>query len=301
MNLPLILSTLTTVIETEQQVNTQVISSPVTGFFGTPIPYVLIGCIFVAAVVFLVLGFRIDKMRMVSLLMIPTLLLLGTASEIALYLIVGDNALWWCDPERYSFGECLLRVLPLVLIIALQLCSFYFYKLLVSDNSSEDLSWKPTLVGIVVSVPIVAIGANVLHYAADMTWESAITWSCIASLIFLGICLLITIRRNVSILGVIGGVSFSIFTLIYMGNAVVAVAVLVALIIKLFSQVILISAGIVIFGLMSRTGLLSGGGGGGKNPGAGSWKYKDRDGVMHHGTEGRDAANERISKRTKEM
>ncbi len=191
-----------------------------------------------------------------------------------------------------------------MIVVAIQLCSFYFYKRLLDEGSADDLVWKPTLVGIVSSVPVVGIGANVLHYAADMEWTTAITWSCAASVLFLIICLLVTIRRNVKAIGFAGGVSFSIFTLIYMGNAVVAVAVLVALILKLFSQVALITAGIVGFGLLSRMGHFGGGGGGtgnyNKNPGAGQHRFKDKDGIMHHGTEGRDAANERIEKRLEE-
>lgn len=219
-------------------------------YFGSMTPYLIIAALFVLAMGFMLLGFKSDAFRIPALIIVPICILLASLFEIWAYWVLGSNAFWWCDYDRYGFWGSLLRVLPFIIFVAFQLFSIKLYMTLITDDDDNDLSVKPMLISIGISVPVflvtAIIFAGLLHM--DSPWAEIITIASFFITLLIGI--FISFKRNIEELGKLKGLMFSLFGIVWSTGAVVAIFGLLVVLFKLIIQVVAILLAFIILPLV---------------------------------------------------
>lgn len=244
-------------------------------FFATFTPYAIIALLFVAAIVFMVLGMKSKVVRKISLYVVPACMIVASGLEIWAYSTLGSDAFWWCSVERYGFWGSLLRAIPFVVFVAFQLYSIKGYELLLLDKGSDTkLSIKPTAISLAICIPVTVIAIIGMTLIGNEGVLRDVV-SVMAFLLSFGIGILISLRKNIKILGKFSGMLFTIFSIVYIIASIIAVIGLIIVAIELIFQILMIVAGIlgVAFAAGSSGGS-SGGGGGGNNQ---KWRSRIRE------------------------
>ncbi len=105
-------------------------------FWGTMTPYYVIALLLIVATVACYIPIRSKLLRWCSAIVVPAMLLIAGYMEIVLFSKLGaDNVVWWCDLDHVGFFSALLRLFPFVLVLFLQIHSFFCL--------SEFCVWPP--------------------------------------------------------------------------------------------------------------------------------------------------------------
>lgn len=261
-------------------------------FFATMTPYWIIAILFLAAMLLVWLGLTAAAMRPIAQRAVPACLLVASVLEIWAYSVLGSSAFWWCDPERYGFFGSLFRAIPFVAFVAFQLYSIKLYMHLLTGEEENDLSIKPMLISIGVSVPVFLIvtfgAAGLLDLRSPWLEIIGIT----AFLVSLGIGMFISTQRNIGVLGKSRGLAFSLFGIVWSIGALVAIVGLVIVIFKLIFQVL-----IIIAGLFATAFAMGGGKDGGGSDNTPRPMFYDKSGGRHMYDYQAEEANRKIDER----
>ena len=91
--------------------------------------------------------------------------------EIAVYMTVGTKCLWWCTGDDLGFFGKLLREIPLIVFLVLQVLQAFFYKLFMDNYLQRNLSIMPTAIGFLCVLPV-CIVLYIILSIVDVTKES---------------------------------------------------------------------------------------------------------------------------------
>ena len=175
--------------------------------------------------------------------------------------------------DNYGFFGSLLRAIPFCLFVAFQLYSIKLYErmLLADKNSDEKLSIKPMAISLAVCLPLTL--AIVFGLAAlDVNTILRDALSVVAFFVSLGIGLFISMRKNIKILGVVAGVAFTVFGIVYILASIVAVIGLGIVLFEIILQILIICGAILGLAFVASQG---GGGGGRKGTSSAAWQTSD--------------------------
>lgn len=190
-----------------------------------------------------------------SAIIAPVLLLVATAIEVLGLLKCGTGMLWWLDGADFHSMAGVQKLLLFSLAVIMQVGSIYIFGRNVAEDELEDLViWRPVLTLIIAAVVAVVliVGLTLFHVPQKLVF-------LIGGVVFL--VLLISrvwesMRENCGVLGIFGGVLFTLFVFVW---GIGSLAAIVLLVISLFKS---LSIGIVLpilaggFVLLFVTGLM---------------------------------------------
>jgi hypothetical protein len=243
--------------------------------FATFAPYVVMASLFLAAILFMVIGLMSKVVRKISLVVVPVCMIVASVLEIWAYSVLGSDAFWWCSYENYGFWGSLLRAIPFVVFVAFQLYSIKGYeRLLLDERSDVKLSIKPAAISLVICIPVTILAVVCMTL---MGHEGVLrdVVSVAAFLLSFGIGVFISLRKNIKILGKFSGLLFTIFSMVYIVASVIAIIGLIIVALDLIFQILMIVAGIL--GVAFAAGTSGGSSGGGGNKEAWRNRIKEND------------------------
>ncbi len=258
-------------------------------FYATPVPYVIVVIAFLVSIIFTFLGLKVGALRSLAIKIVPACLLVAAAIEIHAFMVLGSDAFWWCDKDRYGFFGSLFRAIPFVGFVAFQFYSVKLYeRLLLGDETDEELSIKPMAISLAICIPVFLVlvfGLTALGLRG--TLRDVITIVGFLATLTFGIVM--SLKKNVALLGKAGGTAFTVFGIVYIIGSLIAAYGLILIILKLIIQILIICAAIVGVGFA----MSNGSGGGGDH----QMYFVDKDGGRHTNGVDCEAANKRIEER----
>lgn len=211
-------------------------------FFYTLTPYMMIAALLLVSIVLMYRSYRTERGMQRALVIVTVAMLLASLLEITAFVLLRTDALWWCDPKRYSFFGAFFRVLPFAVFSVFQLFSIKLYMWMVTDDSENELSVKPVLFSVIASVPV-ALAVTVV--CAVCGFKSSVPLALVTLGAFfatLSVGFVKAGRRNVRELGLKKGVAFTLFAIVWsIGAAIVVVGTVFALL-KVFVQIVIVSS-----------------------------------------------------------
>ena len=237
-------------------------------FFSSLWPcWLVIGLVSLPLLFTIILPFalsRFETMRRIlavilnaMVVVMPLCLLIVAIIEAGGYLLFGGQAFWWCDKDRYGFIGSVLRILPFLIVVMVQVFSIWWYEglLFQGEQGGKEIHMKPAVISFCVSIP--ALIACLLLTEEVLDWkETTAEWTSVA--LFFGILLIgviITLVRNIREVGALKGSLITAFVLVYIIGCMVAIGGLVVAVLK-----VLIPLLCGLFGLSILAGGLLGGG-----------------------------------------
>ncbi len=242
-------------------------------FFASFTPYAIISLFFIVAIALVLLGFKSAAIRKLALYLVPGCILLASLMEVWAYKTLGTDAFWWCSMDNYGFFGSLFRAIPFCIFVAFQLYSIKLYErmLLADKNSDAKLSIKPMAISLAVCLPLTLV---IVFGLAALEVNSTLRdiLSVVAFFVSLGLGILISLRKNIKILGSVAGAAFTIFGIVYILASIVAIIGVVIVIFEIILQILIIGAAILGLAFTMKHG---GSGGGGKGMRSGTWQTND--------------------------
>ena len=245
--------------------------------FATFTPYVVMALLFLAAIIFMVIGMMSKVVRKISLIVVPACIVVASILEIWAYNVLGSDAFWWCSYDRYGFWGSLLRAIPFVVFVAFQLYSIKGYERLLLDGRNDvKLSIKPAAISMAICIPVTIVAIVCMTL---MGYEGVVrdVVSLAALLLSFGIGVAISLRKNTKILGKFLGLLFTIFSLVYIVASIIAIIGIIIVALDLIFQILMIVAGILGVAFAAGTATSGGGSGGGGNSNAWRSRIKEND------------------------
>lgn len=243
-------------------------------FFASFTPYAIISLFFILAIVFLVLGLKSAAVRRLALYVVPGCILIASLMEVWAYKTLGTDAFWWCSMDNYGFFGSLFRAIPFCLFVAFQLYSIKLYEqmLLADRDNGEKLSIKPMAISLAICLPLTLVIVFGLA-ALDFNPTLRDILSVVAFFVSLGLGVLLSLRKNIKILGSFAGSAFTIFGIVYILASIVAIIGVAIVIFKIILQLLIIGAAILGLSFaMQRSGS---GGGAKKGTSSAAWQTSD--------------------------
>ena len=256
---------------------------------SSTIPYWIVFALVTAAAVIGFAGMRKGKISKSSLRQVTLLALGGTLLGLAIYATLGGSSIWWCTRSEYGFFGKLLRVIPLIIFVAIQLAQVFVYKLYAEQYYQKELSIKGVFISLIVIVP----AAIVLYIILDIFGLPQVVRDIIFYII-LGVAFVAGVgwamTKNVKSIGAKPGMVFTGITLVMIIGGLMSLMLLITALIQLIVQVLMVVAVVVgtihMFGIMTKEA---------SKPLP--QHYWDNDGNMHATPGARNAANKKIADR----
>lgn len=195
------------------------------------------------------------SLRKVVLIAIPAAIFVMSAVLIVGYMNFETKIFWWCDYDRYGFWSSLFRFFPFAAVVAAQVYSIKLYEtVLLSDNPyvSDGLSIKPVAISVALCLPVAIITAII---AALMDIKGSLL-SIITTIVFfvtLAIGLIKSCRKNMETLGKINGISFTIFSVVYIIGCLISLWALITLVFQLIFQILVVIFAIIMIYVLANT------------------------------------------------
>lgn len=243
-------------------------------FFASFTPYAIISLFFILAIAFLVLGLKSSAVRRLALYVVPGCILIASLMEVWAYKTLGTDAFWWCSMDNYGFFGSLFRAIPFCLFVAFQLYSIKLYEqmLLADRDNGEKLSIKPMAISLAICLPLTLVIVFGLA-ALDFNPTLRDILSVVAFFVSLGLGVLLSLRKNIKILGSFAGLAFTIFGIVYILASIVAIIGVAIVIFKIILQLLIIGAAILGLSFaMQRSGSS---GGAKKGTSSAAWQTSD--------------------------
>ena len=148
-------------------------------------------------------------------------------------------------------------------------------------------------ISIAICIPVpVALAVILAIFGVRGTIVDILT--VVAFLASFAIGVLISMKKNVSVLGKTAGLAFSVFGIVYIIGSLVALWGLLVVIFRLIIQILIICAAILSVGFALDKGGASSSSSG---PAPGSTLWIDKDGGRHRSQSAAEEANKRIAER----
>lgn len=243
-------------------------------FFASFTPYAIISLFFILAIAFLVLGLKSAAVRRLALYVVPGCILIASLMEVWAYKTLGTDAFWWCSMDNYGFFGSLFRAIPFCLFVAFQLYSIKLYEqmLLADRDNGEKLSIKPMAISLAICLPLTLVIVFGLA-ALDFNPTLRDILSVVAFFVSLALGVLLSLRKNIKILGSFAGLAFTIFGIVYILASIVAIIGVAIVIFKIILQLLIIGAAILGLSFaMQRSGSS---GGAKKGTSSAAWQTSD--------------------------
>ena len=190
--------------------------------YSTLTPYQYIVGLVLGSLLLMLVGLKLKLVRLIALILVPLMIALACYLEVRGYLALGTRMFWWCDSEIYGFWGSVLRVLPFGFVILAQLASFPLYGRLVARDRSPMGGLKPMAVSFLIAIPVIFIVCLVL----GLLHVSNSTLQMIAGIILIaiiGLGSMSTIVLNIKSYGFFKGLWLTIFGVVYIVGAMIAV------------------------------------------------------------------------------
>lgn len=211
--------------------------------------------------------------------------------EIAVYMTVGTKCLWWCTGDDLGFFAKLLRELPLIIFLGLQVIQAFLYKLFMDNYLSRNLSIMPTAIGFLAVLPVCIVLYIVLSIA-DVAEASRNTIFYITLTILMVGAISYALIKNIKECGKPNGIIFTVVTSLLFWASLISLMLFIASIIQLLFQTALILVALYIgrfaFKGMNNAIIYNS---------DQKTVYRDMDGDLHYTRFGAEQANERISRK----
>jgi hypothetical protein len=226
---------------------------PIPGFFGTLIPYLLIAALVVGSVLLSFFRFGNEAIERLFVILIPISLATATALELLALYSVGNDAIWWCDPDRYGFWGGFFRLIPLFIILACQAWSIFGYESFLSkteflNDKDVSISLKPTFISMLLALPLAVIVAYVLQFQLHVPKIYQEIGLIGTFVVILVIGLGMAIKNNIQRLGTTFGFVITVFTIFYvLGIFAVIWLLIVGLFQMIFQEAIIIGVCALFF------------------------------------------------------
>ena len=203
--------------------------------------WAIIGLLVIAFAICLA-GMRLGvrSVREAGLVVVPLCLLAVAAIEIYWYRLMGAGAFWWCDYDSYGFFGTLLRVIPFLIVVAMQLFSIKLYEQLLCWDGPVDseIHVKPAVIGILVSFPTLIVYVLVTQMGFHWKGETAEMVGVGIFLLIILVGIIRTFMLNIQEFGALRGSLISAFILVYVVSCIVAVAALIFVIVRILLVVL---------------------------------------------------------------
>lgn len=203
--------------------------------------WAIIGLLVIAFAICLA-GMRLGvrTVREAGLVVVPLCLLAVAAIEIYWYRLMGAGAFWWCDYDSYGFFGTLLRVIPFLIVVAMQLFSIKLYEQLLCWDGPVDseIHVKPAVIGILVSFPTLIVYVLVTQLGFHWKGETAEMVGVGIFLLIILVGIIRTFMLNIQEFGALRGSLISAFILVYVVSCIVAVAALIFVIVRILLVVL---------------------------------------------------------------
>lgn len=208
-----------------------------------------------ASLVLLLLALLTGKSFFIRLAIYVTPLFMIAAVAVEGYLVfrLGGESLWFIDSDFYSKTTCVLRSIPLIATIALQIASYMLYCNLLPAKDGKKVTGSLSLVStLVVFIPAVVAGYFLTIYITGYdraTSDEALVSKCFmiwGVLIFLMLLIWPTIYYSIKLDAkrifprsqFLLGLSTSAFMVIYWIGTILLIIILIFALIKLFLAIL---------------------------------------------------------------
>lgn len=211
---------------------------------STTIPYWIVFGLVTAAGVLALINMRKNTVSKSSVQLVTLLALAGTVLGLAIYSVAGGSSIWWCTSKDYSFFGKLLRAIPLIIFVGIQLAQVFVYKTFVEQYFQKELSIKGSFISLIVIVP----ASFVLYIILDILGLEKGTRDLIFYII-LGIALIAGVgwamALNVKSIGKKYGSIFTAVTLVMIIGGLMSIVLLINALMALILQVLMVAAVVV--------------------------------------------------------
>lgn len=211
---------------------------------STTIPYWIVFGLVTAAGVLALINMRKNTVSKSSVQLVTLLALAGTVLGLAIYSVAGGSSIWWCTSKDYSFFGKLLRAIPLIIFVGIQLAQVFVYKTFVEQYFQKELSIKGSFISLIVIVP----ASFVLYIVLDILGLEKGTRDLIFYII-LGIALIAGVgwamALNVKSIGKKYGSIFTAVTLVMIIGGLMSIVLLINALMALILQVLMVAAVVV--------------------------------------------------------
>lgn len=211
---------------------------------SSTIPYWIVFGLVTAAGVLALINMRKNTVSKSSVQLVTLLALAGTVLGLAIYSVAGGSSIWWCTSKDYSFFGKLLRAIPLIIFVGIQLAQVFVYKTFVEQYFQKELSIKGSFISLIVIVP----ASIVLYIILDIFGLEKGTRDLIFYVI-LGIALVAGVgwamALNVKSIGKKYGSIFTAVTLIMIIGGLMSIVLLINALMALILQVLMVAAVVV--------------------------------------------------------
>ena len=208
-----------------------------------------------ASLVLLLLALLTGKSFFIRIAIYATPLFMIAAVAVEGYLVfrLGGESLWFIDSDFYSKTTCVLRSIPLIATIALQIASYMLYCNLLPAKDGKKVTGSLSLVStLVVFIPAVVAGYFLTIYITGYdraTSDEALVSKCFmiwGVLIFLMLLIWPTIYYSIKLDAkrifprsqFLLGLSTSAFMVIYWIGTILLIIILIFALIKLFLAIL---------------------------------------------------------------
>lgn len=211
---------------------------------SSTLPYWFVFGLVTAAGILAFMGMRKESISKLSIQLVTILALAGTILGLAIYSALGGNSIWWCTANDYGFFGRLIRVIPLIIFVGIQLVQVFVYKSFVGQYFQKELSIKGSFISLIVIVP-----ASLLLYIILNMFGMEKGTRDVVFYVILGVALIGGIgwamARNVKEIGMVYGVAFTAVTLVMIIGGLMSLLLLITALVRLIFEVLLVVAAVV--------------------------------------------------------
>lgn len=210
---------------------------------STTIPYWIVFGFVTAAGLLALMDMRKKAISKLSVQLVTLFAVAGTVLGLVIYSVLGGNSIWWCTSDDYSFFGKILRVIPLIVFVGIQLAQVFVYKSFVEQYFQKELSIKGAFISLIVIVP----ASLVLYIILDIFGMEKGTRDVVFYVI-LGLALIAGIGwamvRNVNSIGKMYGIVFTAVTVVMIIGGLMSLLLLITVLIALIFQVLMVVAAV---------------------------------------------------------
>lgn len=207
------------------------------------IPYWIVFALVTAAAAVALVSMRKGEISKSKFGQVTLLAMGGTLLGLLIYSILGGSSIWWCTRSEYGFFGKLLRVIPLIIFVAIQLAQVFVYKLYAEQYYQRELSIKGVFISLIVIVP----AAIVLYIILDIFGLPQVVKDIIFYII-LGVAFIAGVgwamTKNVKSIGAKPGMVFTGITLVMIIGGLMSLMLMIIALLQLIIQVLMVVAAV---------------------------------------------------------
>lgn len=256
------------------------------------LPYWIVFTLMAAAGFIAIVNMRKKSISRLSVQLVTFLAIVGTVFGLVIYSLLGGNSIWWCTSSDYGFFGKLLRVIPLIVFVGIQLAQVFVYKAFVEQYFQKELSIKGTFVSLIVIVPATLVLYVILNmFGLEKETRDIVAYSILGLALVVGVGWAMV--RNVKSIGMMYGLMFTAATLVMIIGGLMSMLLLLTALLALILQVLMVAAVVGGVFYMFKTNMLGGSSGGGSS----NQVFYDNEGHMHYTNLSKEDANRKIQER----